>query len=79
MITSAKLATEVSTAGERFVKALSKCLIEARSSCSPEEYEQFKNAVGSVIGTLEIDMLWPLYRKHPKLEPENLRNWKNET
>ena len=79
MITSTQLATEVSAAGERFVEALSKCLMEAQSSCSPEEYEQFKKAVGSVIGTLEMDMLWPLYRKHPELEPENLRDWKNET
>jgi len=79
MITSQKLATEVSTASERFVETLSKCLLEAQSSCSPEEYEQFKNAVGSVIGALEISMLWPLYRKHPDLEPENLHDWKNET
>jgi pyruvate/2-oxoacid:ferredoxin oxidoreductase beta subunit len=79
MITSVELATEISAAGERFVEKLSKCLIEAQSSCSPEEYEQFKKAVGSVVGTLELDMLWPLYRKHPGLEPENLRDWKNET
>ena len=79
MITSTELATEVSAAGERFVEAISKCLADAQSSCSPEEYEQFKKAVGSVIGTLEFDMLWPLYRKHPELEPENLRDWKNET
>ena len=79
MITSAKLAIDVSAAGEHFVEALSKCLTEAQSSCSPEEYEQFKKAVASVVGTLEVDMLWPLYKKHPELEPEGLRDWKNET
>ena len=79
MITSTELAAEVSIAGERFVETLSKCLVAAQSSCLPEEYEQFKKAVGSVIGTLEIEMLWPLYRRHPELEPENLRDWKNET
>ena len=79
MITSTKLATEVSIAGEHFVETLSKCLIDAQTSCSPEEYEQFRKAVGSVVGTLEIDMLWPLYKKHPELEPENLSDWKNET
>jgi len=79
MITSAKLATDVSAAGEHFVAALSKCLAEAKLSCSPEEYEQFKKAVASVVGTLEVDMLWPLYKKHPDLEPEGLRDWKSET
>ena len=79
MLSSKELATTVSAAGERFVGALSKSLSAAKSSLAPEEYESFKKAVGSVIGTLEIDLLWPLYREHPDLEPENLRNWKDET
>ena len=79
MVRSKQLATTVSAAGETFVKALSKCLSTAKSSSTPEEYERLKKAVGSVIGTLEIDLLWPLYREHPELEPQNLRSPKDET
>jgi pyruvate/2-oxoacid:ferredoxin oxidoreductase beta subunit len=79
MLSSKELATAVTAAGERFVEALSECLTIAKSSSTPEEYERLKRAVGSVVGTLEIDLLWPLYREHPDLEPENLRKWKDET
>ena len=79
MVRSKELATTLSAAGERFVEALSECLSSAKSSSTPEEYERFKRAIGSVVGTLEIDLLWPLYREHPDLEPKNLRNWKDET
>ena len=79
MITPTHLATEVSAAGERFVEALNRFLSEAQASCSAEEYEQFKEAVGSVIGILDTRMLLPIYRKHPELEPESLRDSKNET
>ncbi len=79
MVKSKQLAIAVGAAGETFVVALSKCLSTAKSSSAPEEYEGLKRAVGSVIGTLEVDLLGPLYREHPDLEPENLRNWKDET
>lgn len=79
MITPSNLASDVSIAGENFVEALGKYLSTAKDECPPEEYERFRKAIGSVIGTLEIEMLWPLYRQHPDLEPENLRDWRNET
>ena len=79
MITPLHLATEVSAAGERFIETLNRFLSEAEVSCSAEEYEQFKVAVGSVIGILDTRMLLPIYRKHPELEPESLRDLNNET
>lgn len=79
MVTSKNLATEVSDAGERFIETLGKCLMEAQTTCPAEEFERFKKAVGLVIGSLEVDLLWPLYRQHPELEPESLRDWNNET
>lgn len=79
MVTSKKIATDISAASEAFLVSLNKALLDAKAECSPQEYEQFKKAVGAVVGGLELDMLWPLYKKHPELQPENLRNWKDET
>ena len=78
MLSSKKIATDISEAGETFVAALSAALDAAKTSCTPDEFERLKRAVGSVIGTLEVDMLWPLYKQHPELEPETLRDWKND-
>ena len=79
MLSSKELAADVSAAGEAFVAAMSEALDTAKVSCTPAELKRFKDAVGCVIGTLEVDLLWPLYKQHPDLEPENLRGWKNET
>jgi hypothetical protein len=79
MIPPKPLATSVANAGETFVVALSRALRQAQTECSSEDYERFKRAVGAVIGTLEIELMWPLYKSHPELEPENLRGWKDET
>jgi hypothetical protein len=73
MITSKKTAIEVTAAGERFVEALNKCLIEVQSSSTPEEFEQFRRVVGLTIGRLDTELLEPIYRAHPELEPHGLR------
>lgn len=44
-----------------------------------EEFERLKRAVGEVVGTLEVDFLWQLYKQHPSLEPENLKGWETPT
>ena len=75
---SAQLATEVTKAGETFIAALGAALMVAKASTTPEEFEQFKRAVGQVIGTVEVDLLWPLYKQFPELEPPALRGDKND-
>ena len=78
MIQSKSLAETLAQEGESFIVGLNRALIDAQAICTPEEYARFKHAIGIVIGTLEIKLMWPLYKLHPELEPENLRNWQNE-
>ncbi|WP_124553388.1 hypothetical protein [Methylophilus methylotrophus] len=77
MVSSKKLASSIGTASESFIIELGKALDEAKVSATQEEYEKLKKAIGVVIGTLEIDLLWPLYTKHPELESENLKGWQS--
>ncbi len=67
------IATAVSASGEKFITDLNVALNQARVTLSPEEYERFKKSVGLVVGTIEVDMLGPLYKTHPDLEPSSLR------
>ena len=73
MIESTKLATSLSASGEYFIGELSSVLNTAKTTCSAEEWERIKRAIGLVIGTLEGEILWPLYKQHPELEPESLK------
>jgi hypothetical protein len=74
MITNSTSALAVSKAAEQFIQELSRSLELSRATDSPTDFERLKQAVGSVVGTLEVDLLWPLYKQHPDLEPENLKD-----
>jgi hypothetical protein len=74
MITSKETAARVSEAGERFVEALNRALLEVRASSSPPDYERFRRAVGLIVGEMEVELLRPLYKQHPELEPESMRS-----
>jgi hypothetical protein len=73
MISDSTSAQAVSKAAEQFLEELSRALELARATVPAEEIERLKVAVGRVVGTLEVELLWPLYKLHPTLEPENLR------
>jgi hypothetical protein len=75
MIQDPDRARAVATAAEAFLQELSHTLEAVRMSAPQPEFEKLKHAVGQVVGTLEIDLLWPLYKEHPELEPENLKGW----
>jgi hypothetical protein len=75
MISDPTSAAVISQAAEQFLGELSHAFELARTSLSPEEFERLKQAVGTVVGTLEIELLWPLYKLHPRLEPEHLHDW----
>jgi hypothetical protein len=70
MIVSKQTARDLAHAGERFIEALNTALLsEQRGEVA--ELEQLKRAVGLVIGKIEVELLAPIYRAHPELEPEN--------
>jgi hypothetical protein len=68
-------AVAVSNAAEEFIKQLSLALRAAQTNGSGEDIERLRKAIGEVVATLEMDLLWPLYRQYPDLEPENLKDW----
>lgn len=79
MISDTSSAQAVSKAAEEFLQTLHRAFEHARGTLSPEEFETLKNSVGSVVGTLEVELLWPLYKLHPELEPDNLKDWESRS
>ena len=75
MIADRQHAVAVSQAAEEFIKQLSLALKAAQSTGSAQDVERLKKSIGEVIGTLEMALLWPLYKQHPDLEPKNLKGW----
>ena len=75
MIPDRQRAVAVSKAAEEFIKQLSLALQTVQVNGSSEDFERLRKAIGEVVGTLEADLLWPLYKQYPDLEPENLKGW----
>ena len=72
------MAGRVAAASEGFVEALNKALLEVQATAAPAEFERFRRAVGMIVGSLEVELLSPLYKQHPELEPESLRGGRND-
>jgi hypothetical protein len=77
MIRNLDHARAVAASAEAFLGELSAAFEAARATESPAEFEKLKLAVGQVVGSLEAELLWPLYKLHPELEPENLKGWES--
>jgi|tagenome__1003787_1003787.scaffolds.fasta_scaffold18328705_2 hypothetical protein len=78
MISDRHRAVAVAEAAEELIKELSLALKAVQANGSPEELERLRKSIGEVVGVLETELLWPLYKRHPDLEPENLKNWERD-
>ena len=76
MISDRDHAVAVSRAAEEFIKKLSLALDAMRSHGTNAEVDRLQKAIGEVVGALETELLWPLYKRYPELEPENLKDWR---
>lgn len=75
MIADRERAIAVSRAAEELIKQLALALKAAQSAGTAQDAERLRKSIGEVVGTLESTLLWPLYKQHPDLEPENLKGW----
>jgi hypothetical protein len=69
-----KLNAELLDLGDR----LNNALLEIQKSCEEEEFQQYRKAFGTVMGVMYLDILGPIYRDYPNLQPEGLRKQKTE-
>jgi hypothetical protein len=75
MISDRRHAVAVAESAEEFIKQLSLAFKAVEASASAKELQRLRKSIGAVLGVLETEVLWPLYKQHPDLEPENLKNW----
>ena len=45
-----------------------------QEKCSDEEFHTYRRAAGFVMGYIYTDVVAPLYKEHPDLEPPELRS-----
>jgi len=73
LLSSMELAKEVVHAVSEFEKNLMQLLQKARETEPAEDSKTFERACGSVAFELGENLLYPIYRRHKELIPEDLK------
>jgi len=73
LFANVELAKELLTLVSDFESRLLNFLRTAEKNEAPEEHKKLTSAVGRVVWELGNDLLYPVYRRHQELVPEQLR------
>ncbi len=69
MIEDPTVANKIAEIMQDCTARLDKSVALVQDECGPEELKIYRRAVGKVMGELLLEVLNPLYAKHPSLKP----------
>jgi hypothetical protein len=70
-------ATRINDVLVQCYKDLHSSIDTARSSCSDAEHHAYCRRIGAILGYMLIDLLDPMYKEHPDIAPDFLRQSKD--
>jgi len=71
MISNDEIAKQVSDLMQDIFLRIDKSVAAVREACPPEEAEAYIRATARVVGPIVMDVMEPLYERHPILKPKN--------
>jgi hypothetical protein len=71
MISNSSTAKQISELMLDVFRRVDESVTSVKETCPPEEAAAYQKAVGKVAGPIVMDVLEPLYAKHPALKPSN--------
>jgi hypothetical protein len=71
MISDGITAKQVSDLMQEMFRQLDESVTAVKATCPPEEAVAYGKAVGRVVGPIVMDVMAPLYERHPELKPSN--------
>lgn len=78
MISDNNTAKQVSDLMLKVFGELEGSLDAVKGASSPEEYTQYRKAVGKIACRIVFDVLEPLYDQHPELKPPKWDDWSTD-
>ena len=73
MVTDPKFAAEILAVARDCTRQLNEALLRAQVECSASEFPAVRDGLGYAIGALFVDVMRPIYIRHPSLAPKELR------
>jgi hypothetical protein len=71
MISNASVAKQISDLMLDLFRRMDESVAMVKETCLPDEAAAYQKAAGRVAGPIAMDVLEPLYAKHPALKPHN--------
>jgi hypothetical protein len=72
MVEREETAAKISELILEFLEKLNASVVQVRNECSPAEFETYRTAVATIIGNIVLEVMNPLYRRHPHLKPREM-------
>lgn len=69
-----EIASEILALMMEYSGKFDRSLSHVMNTCSNEEFLKYRKAVGWILGTMFVDIMTPIFKEHPDLEPESLRS-----
>lgn len=74
MIKNEDIAKEVIEVLDDCSSRINETIRLVQGKCCDEEFQAYRRAAGFVMGYIYTDVVAPLYKEHPNLEPPELRD-----
>ena len=73
MIENKEIAKEIGKLMLEYGARLDASVALVRDHCTDDELRQYRKAVGKIMGEMLLEIMNPLYARHPDLKPKELR------
>ena len=73
MIEKKGIAQEISKLMLDYGAKLNASVALVQQECGVKEFEAYRNAVSKIMADMLLDVMNPLYRRHPEIKPKELK------
>jgi hypothetical protein len=73
MISNKATARKVERTMKKYSRALDESIRLVRDTCPEAEFKAYRKIIGQIMGAPYLDLMRPIHRRFPDLEPEALK------
>lgn len=67
------VAREINTMMLDYFAKLNASVKLVQQQCNEEEFQRYRKAIAKIMGEMSVEVMMPLYREYPELEPEEFK------
>lgn len=68
-----EIAAEILAIMLEYSGKLDQSVQRVKDTCNEQEFMAYRKAVGTVMGEMYMGVMWPIFKEHPDLEPEEMK------